>query len=65
MNLLEKERVSCDEFVKTYGPVLAELISEVADPKLVCTYLGMCQIVSSENTTPITYSNHHYARIPV
>jgi len=68
--LPRKDRLLCNEFVKTYGPVLAELISEMADPQLVCRYLGMCQVVSSQDTktkesTPITYSNHHYARIPV
>lgn len=60
-----KERAQCSEFVKTYGPVLAELISEMADPQLVCRYLGMCQIISPQDTTPIIYSTRHDARIPV
>jgi saposin len=63
--LPRKERTDCDEFVKNYGPVLADLISELADPKLVCRYLGMCQVVSPQEIKPITYSNHRYARIPV
>ncbi len=68
--MLGKDRVQCDEFVKTYGPVLVELISEMTNPHLVCLYLGMCPVVSSQDTntkesTPITYSNHQYARIPV
>ncbi|CAF3956064.1 unnamed protein product, partial [Rotaria sp. Silwood1] len=49
--LPRKERIRCGEFVKTYGPVLAELIFEVADPQLVCRYLGMCQVVSSSQET--------------
>jgi hypothetical protein len=65
---LGKDRVQCNEFIKTYGPVLSQLIFELADPQLVCRYLGMCQVVSPYDTTTkesITYSNHHYARIPV
>ncbi|CAF3145148.1 unnamed protein product, partial [Rotaria sp. Silwood2] len=49
--LPRKERARCGDFVKTYGPVLAELISDVTDPQLVCRYLGMCQVVSSQETT--------------
>ncbi|CAF3884027.1 unnamed protein product, partial [Rotaria sp. Silwood1] len=49
--LPRKERTRCGEFVKTYGPVLVELIFEVADPQLVCRYLGMCQVVSSSQET--------------
>jgi len=68
--LPRKDRVQCNEFIKNYGPVLAQIISEVADPQLVCRYLGMCQVVSPQDTktkesTPVNYSNHHYARIPV
>jgi saposin len=62
--LPRQKRSSCNEFVTTYGPVLAQLVSELADPQLVCRYLGMCQAVSKEST-PMTYSNHRYARIPV
>ncbi len=62
---LGKDRVQCNEFVKNYGPVLADLLSELADPKLVCRYLGMCQVASSQNAKPITYSSHRYAKIPV
>ncbi|CAF1319414.1 unnamed protein product [Adineta ricciae] len=37
-----KEASQCEEFVKTYGPTLAQLIAEMADPKVVCQYLNMC-----------------------
>ncbi|UJR26420.1 hypothetical protein I4U23_007752 [Adineta vaga] len=63
--LPRKERPKCGEFIKTYGPVLADLITELADPRLVCRYLGMCQVLPSQETKPIMYSNHQYARIPV
>lgn len=60
-----KERAQCDQFVKTYGPVLAELLSEMADPDTVCRYLGACQVVlpketSTTSTQPVTYPNHDY-----
>jgi saposin len=32
----------CGEFVKTYGPILAELIAELDDPNVVCEWLGLC-----------------------
>jgi len=63
--LPKKERASCDNFIKTYGPVIAELLLEMAEPQLVCRYLGMCQAVAAKETTPITYPSHQYARIPV
>lgn len=62
--LPRRQRTSCDQFVRTYGSVLAELIAEMADPRLVCRYLGMCQALSKQET-PITYPNHQYARIPI
>jgi len=65
--LPSKERAQCQEFVKTYGPVLAELIAEMADPDTVCRYLGVCQVTSPKETTtnkPVTYSNHDYVRLP-
>ena len=65
MSLSGARRVECNEFVKTYAPVLAELISEMADPQLVCRDLGLCQVVLPEDNKPVTYSNHQYARIPV
>jgi len=42
----------------------------MADPKLVCRYLGMCQVVSphdpeTKESAPVTDPSHHYARIPV
>ncbi|CAF3793085.1 unnamed protein product [Rotaria sp. Silwood1] len=63
-----KERAQCDEFVKTYGPVLAELIAEMADPDTICRYLGMCQVSLPIKTTtkkpaPVTYSNHDYVHL--
>jgi len=66
---LGKERAQCDQFVKTYGPVLAELIAQAADPDTVCRYLGVCQATlpgetSTKKSTPVTYSNHDYVRIP-
>jgi saposin len=65
---LEKERAQCEEFVKTYGPVLAELISEMADPDTICRYLGLCQATLPKETsttkpTPVTYPNHDYVPI--
>ncbi|CAF1001411.1 unnamed protein product [Adineta ricciae] len=68
--LPSKERAQCTEFVKTYGPVLAELIAEMADPDTICRYLGMCQVSLPVETTttakpaPITYGNHDYVRLP-
>ena len=65
MYLLGKRRLECNEFVKTYAPVLAELIAEMADPQLVCRDLGLCQVILPEDKSSVTYSNHQYARIPV
>jgi saposin len=67
--LPSKERAQCNEFVKTYGPVLAQLIAEVADPDTICRYLGLCQVTlpketSTKKPTPVTYPNHDYVRIP-
>jgi hypothetical protein len=69
LSLLGKERAKCAEFVKTYGPVLAQLIAEVADPDTICRYLGVCQVslpieTSTKKSTPITYSDHDYVRLP-
>ncbi len=64
--LPSKERAQCNEFVKTYGPVLAELISQMADPDTVCRYLGMCQVALPKETStekPVTYPNHDYVRL--
>lgn len=53
---LGKERAQCEEFVKTYGPTLAQLIAELADPDAVCRYVGMCQGSSTKkSTTMIDY----------
>ncbi|CAF4976895.1 unnamed protein product, partial [Rotaria socialis] len=41
--LPSKERTTCEEFVNSYGPVLAQLIAEMADPNTICSYLGVCQ----------------------
>jgi saposin len=49
--LPSKERAECNEFVKTYGPVLAELIAEMADPDTICRYLGACQASLPKETT--------------
>ncbi|CAF1099474.1 unnamed protein product [Adineta steineri] len=69
--LPNKERAQCTEFVKTYGPVLAEMIAEVADPDTICRYLGMCQVSLPKETTttikkptPVTYPNHDYVHLP-
>jgi len=65
--LPKKERAQCEQFVKTYGPVLAELISESADPDTVCRYLGMCQVTLPKETStakPVTYPNHDYVYLP-
>ncbi|CAF4491466.1 unnamed protein product, partial [Rotaria socialis] len=51
--LPRKERVRCDTFVKNYGPVIAELIADSADPDAICRYLGLCQVVSAQETTTI------------
>jgi hypothetical protein len=66
---LGKERAKCDEFVKTYGPVLAELIAQTADPDTICRYLGACQVVlpkesSTKPSEPVVYPNHDYVRFP-
>jgi saposin len=61
-----KERAQCDQFVKTYGPVLAELIAQTADPDTVCRYLGVCQVTLPKETStkkPITYPNHDYVSL--
>ncbi|CAF3622313.1 unnamed protein product, partial [Adineta steineri] len=62
--LPKKDRVKCSEFVKNYGPVLADLIIEVADPRLICRYLGMC-LITTDESKPIIHSDHHDARIAV
>ncbi len=65
--LPSKERAQCTEFVKMYGPVLAELISELADPDAVCRYLGACQVTLPKETStskPVTYGNHDYVKLP-
>jgi len=66
--LPRKERPQCDAFIKSYGPALAELIAEVADPTMICSYLGMCQVVVPQDTmtkksVPITYPNHDYVEL--
>ena len=65
-----KERAQCNEFVKTYGPVLAELIAEAADPDTICRYLGVCQVSLARETTTKTppligSGNHDYIHLPV
>ncbi|CAF3355329.1 unnamed protein product [Rotaria socialis] len=54
--LPSKERTRCEEFVNSYGPVLAQLIAEMADPNTICSYLGVCQnsIAKQSTTKPIT-----------
>ncbi|CAF4607296.1 unnamed protein product, partial [Rotaria magnacalcarata] len=51
-----KERTTCEEFVNSYGPVLAQLIAEMADPNTICSYLGVCQnsIAKKSTAKPIT-----------
>jgi hypothetical protein len=51
--------------VTNYGPVLAELLTKLVEPALVCRYLGMCQVVLPEESTPIIQPHHHFDRIPV
>ncbi|CAF5008828.1 unnamed protein product, partial [Rotaria sp. Silwood1] len=53
--LPSKERTECDELIKTYGPVIAELIAQSADPDTICRYLGMCQdSITKKSTTTST-----------
>jgi len=35
-------REKCDTFVKTYGPILPQLIAELDDPNVVCGWLAVC-----------------------
>lgn len=51
---LGKERTQCNQFVKNYGPILAELIAESVDPDAVCRYLAVCQDSSTKKSTPVT-----------
>ena len=70
LSLTGKERSTCNEFVKTYGPVLAELVSELADPDAICRYLGVCQVTepleaTTKKSAINTYDNHDYMHLPV
>lgn len=66
---LAKERAQCNEFIKSYGPVLAELIAEMADPDTVCRYLGLCQVstpieVTTKKPMLIGGGTHDYKHLP-
>ncbi|CAF0969540.1 unnamed protein product [Rotaria sordida] len=52
--LPSKERTECDELITSYGPVLAELIAESADPDTACRYLKMCPDSISKTSTTTT-----------
>jgi len=39
----QKEHASCINFVKTYGPILPQLIAELDDPNVVCELIGLCK----------------------
>jgi len=42
-NFLPKDyRTQCDDIVEQYGPAIIQLLSQFADPKEVCTELGLC-----------------------
>ena len=43
MFVLEKARSECTDLIKTYGPVIAQLIAESADPNTICQHIGVCQ----------------------
>ncbi|CAF1457395.1 unnamed protein product, partial [Didymodactylos carnosus] len=69
-----KERGQCDQFIKNYGPILAKLVEELADPQIVCRYMGLCQvIVDKESATIISekpsstssHDNHQYVHIQI
>ena len=67
---LDKERAQCNEFIKTYGPVLAQLISDMADPDTVCRYLGVCQVLLPKEATTkmpplIGAGTHDYIHLPI
>jgi hypothetical protein len=42
-SFLEKARSECEQLVTTYGPTIAQLIADSADPNTVCQYIGICQ----------------------
>jgi len=46
--LPDKDQAPCEKFVGEYGPLLAQLIAEFADPTEVCDYLGLCQKVDND-----------------
>ncbi|CAF0986520.1 unnamed protein product [Didymodactylos carnosus] len=46
--LPDKTKHQCEIFVKAYGPLLAQLIAEFADPTTVCQYLGLCQKIDND-----------------
>jgi len=35
-------RASCDDFVKTYGKAIIEMLVQELDPSVICTTLGLC-----------------------
>lgn len=41
--LPEQIRTECNGMVEEYGPAIIQLIAQFADPKEVCTTLGVCQ----------------------
>lgn len=43
-------KAPCDDFIKTYGKAILDLLLQELDPKAICTVLGLCS--SSEKPTP-------------
>jgi saposin len=41
--LPESSHAKCDSFVKTYGPIIPQLIAELDDPNVVCVLIGLCK----------------------
>ncbi|CAF3652448.1 unnamed protein product [Adineta steineri] len=61
--LPNKERAQCEDFIKTYGSTLAQLIADMVDPDTVCRQLGMCQdslVHDLYEQTPYTCTICHF-----
>ena len=35
-------KAECDDFVKTYAPMIVQLLVQELDPEQVCTVIGLC-----------------------